>query len=68
MWGHDALTGLAYVAAETSSIKRGTFVVQSGSPSQALLATSALSMAALCRAVAGVSGQFGGGAAWRDRG
>ena len=42
VWGYDALTGLAYVAAKTSSIKLGTFVVQLGSP--ALLATSALSL------------------------
>ena len=44
VWGYDALTGLAYVAAKTSTIKLGTFVVQLGSRSPALLATSALSM------------------------
>ncbi len=44
VWGYDALTGLAYVAAATSSIGLGTFVVQLGSRSPALLATSALSL------------------------
>lgn len=44
VWGYDALTGLAYLAAKTSSIKLGTFVVQLGSRSPALLATSALSL------------------------
>jgi F420-dependent oxidoreductase-like protein len=44
VWGYDALTGLAYLAARTSSIKLGTFVVQLGSRSPALLATSALSL------------------------
>ncbi len=44
VWGYDALTGLAYLAAKTESIGLGTFVVQLGSRSPALLATSALSM------------------------
>src|SRR3981081_647396 len=44
VWGSDALTGLAFLAAKTSSIKLGTFVVQLGSRSPALLATSALSL------------------------
>jgi F420-dependent oxidoreductase-like protein len=44
VWGYDALTGLAYIAATTSTIKLGTFVVQLGSRSPALLATSALSL------------------------
>jgi F420-dependent oxidoreductase-like protein len=44
VWGYDALTGLAYVAAKTSSIQLGTFVVQLGSRSPAMLATSALSL------------------------
>lgn len=44
VWGYDALTGLAYVAARTSTIELGTFVVQLGSRSPALLATSALSL------------------------
>jgi F420-dependent oxidoreductase-like protein len=44
VWGYDALTGLAFLAAKTSSIKLGTFVVQLGSRTPALLATSALSL------------------------
>src|ERR1700755_2566625 len=44
VWGYDALTGLAYLAAKTSSMQLGTFVVQLGSRSPALLATSALSL------------------------
>ncbi|MFG1793195.1 LLM class flavin-dependent oxidoreductase [Nocardia sp. NPDC049149] len=44
VWSYDALTGLAYLAAKTSSIRLGTFVVQLGSRTPALLATSALSM------------------------
>lgn len=44
VWGYDALTGLAYLAARTSTIGLGTFVVQLGSRSPALLATSALSL------------------------
>ena len=44
VWGYDALTGLAYLAAHTSTIRLGTFVVQLGSRSPALLATSALSL------------------------
>ena len=44
VWGYDALTGLAYLAACTERIRLGTFVVQLGSRSPALLATSALSL------------------------
>jgi F420-dependent oxidoreductase-like protein len=44
VWGYDALTGLAFLAAKTSRIGLGTFVVQLGSRSPALLATSALSL------------------------
>lgn len=44
VWGYDALTGLAYLAAATTRLKLGTFVVQLGSRSPALLATSALSL------------------------
>lgn len=44
VWGYDALTGLAYLAAFTKRISLGTFVVQLGSRSPALLATSALSL------------------------
>ncbi|MFD4352538.1 LLM class flavin-dependent oxidoreductase [Nocardia sp. NPDC058518] len=44
VWGYDALTGLAYLAAKTSTIRLGTFIVQLGSRTPALLATSALSL------------------------
>jgi F420-dependent oxidoreductase-like protein len=44
VWGYDALTGLAYLAATTTRLRLGTFVVQLGSRSPALLATSALSL------------------------
>ncbi|WP_078309010.1 MULTISPECIES: LLM class flavin-dependent oxidoreductase [unclassified Mycobacterium] len=44
VWGYDALTGLAYLAARTETIGLGTFVVQLGSRSPAMLATSALSI------------------------
>ncbi|MFI9509715.1 LLM class flavin-dependent oxidoreductase [Nocardia sp. NPDC052566] len=44
VWGYDALTGLAYLAARTSTIGLGTFVAQLGSRTPALLATSALSL------------------------
>lgn len=47
VWGYDALTGLAHVAAGTTTIGLGTFVVQLGSRSPALLATSALSLQSL---------------------
>jgi len=47
VWGYDALTGLANLAARTSTIGLGTFVVQLGSRSPALLATSALSLQSL---------------------
>lgn len=44
VWGYDALTGLGFLAAKTTRIGLGTFVVQLGSRSPALLATSALSL------------------------
>jgi F420-dependent oxidoreductase-like protein len=47
VWGYDALTGLAFLAAQTTTIGLGTFVVQLGSRSPALLATSALSLQSL---------------------
>ncbi len=46
-WGYDALTGLTWIAAHTSTLEIGTFVVQLGSRSPALLASSALSLQAL---------------------
>lgn len=47
LWGYDALTGLAYLAARTERLQLGTFIVQLGSRSPALLAGSALSLAEL---------------------
>lgn len=44
IWGYDALTGLSYLAARTTSIGLGTFVVQLGSRTPAMLAGSALSL------------------------
>src|SRR5262245_47383144 len=44
IWSYDALTGLAFLAARTSTVTLGTFVVQLGSRSPALLATSSLSL------------------------
>jgi len=44
VWGYDALTGLGFLAAQTGRIGLGTFVVQLGSRTPALLATSALSL------------------------
>ena len=44
VWGADALTPLAYLAARTSSIGLATGIVQLGSRSPALLAMSAMTM------------------------
>jgi F420-dependent oxidoreductase-like protein len=46
-WGYDALTPLAFLAAETERVKLATGIVQLGSRSPALLAMSAMSMQAL---------------------
>lgn len=46
-WGTDAVTPLAYLAARTSRIKLGTSIMQAGSRSPALVAMTALSLAAL---------------------
>jgi F420-dependent oxidoreductase-like protein len=43
-WAFDALTPLGYLAASTSTIRLGTAIVQLGSRSPALLATSAQSL------------------------
>lgn len=60
IWSYDALTGLAHLAAHTDRIELGTFVVQLGSRSPALLATSALGLQVLSggrfRLGVGVSG------------
>ena len=44
VWGYDALTGLGFLAAKTATIGLRTFVVQLGSRSPALLATSVPSL------------------------
>ena len=60
LWGYDALTGIAHTAAHTSTIGLGTFVVQLGGRSPALLGGSALSLQQLSggrfRLGVGVSG------------
>jgi F420-dependent oxidoreductase-like protein len=43
-WGYDALTQVGYLAAHTSRMALGTSIVQLGSRSPALLATSAMSL------------------------
>jgi F420-dependent oxidoreductase-like protein len=47
MWGHDALTPLAYLAAKTERIRLGTGILQLGARTPALLAMSAMSMQAI---------------------
>ena len=46
-WGHDAISPLAYLAGKTSRIKLGTGIVQAGTRTPALVAMTALSMAAI---------------------
>ena len=46
-WGFDALTPLAYVAAQTSTIRLGTAIAQLGARTPAMLAMSAMSMQVL---------------------
>ena len=46
-WGHDAVTPLAFVAARTSRIRLGTGIVQAGTRTPALLAMTAMSLAAM---------------------
>jgi F420-dependent oxidoreductase-like protein len=47
VWGQDALTPLAYLAASTSTIKLGSGIVQLGARTPAMLAMSAMSLQAL---------------------
>jgi F420-dependent oxidoreductase-like protein len=47
VWGQDALTPLAYLAARTTTIKLGSGIVQVGSRTPAMLAMSAMSLQAL---------------------
>src|SRR3954462_4498301 len=46
-WGFDAFTPLAFVAAQTSTIRLGTPIAQLGARSAAMLALSAMSMQVL---------------------
>ena len=46
-WAGDAFTPLAFLAAQTSTIRLGTAIVQLGARTPAMLAMSALSMQAL---------------------
>lgn len=46
-WGYDAITPLAYLAAKTSRIRLGTGIMQIGSRTPAMIAMTALSMAAI---------------------
>src|SRR5260370_23829206 len=46
-WGYDAITPLAYLAARTSRIRLGTGIMQIGSRTPAMIAMTALTMAAL---------------------
>ncbi len=44
MWGYDAFTQLGYLAAQTSTIRLGTSIVQLGARTPAMLAMSAMSL------------------------
>jgi F420-dependent oxidoreductase-like protein len=46
-WGHDAVTPLAFVAARTSRIQLGTGIMQAGTRTPALVAMTAMSLAAM---------------------
>ncbi len=46
-WGHDAVTPLAYLAACTTRIRLGAGILQSGTRTPALVAMTALSLAAM---------------------
>ncbi len=46
-WGHDAVSPLAFLAARTSRIRLGTGIMQAGTRTPALIAMTAMSMAAL---------------------
>lgn len=46
-WGFDAVTPLAYVAAQTSTIRLGTAIAQLGARTPAMLAMTAMSMQVL---------------------
>jgi F420-dependent oxidoreductase-like protein len=46
-WGHDAATPLAFIAARTSGIRLGTGIMQAGTRTPALIAMTAMSLAAM---------------------
>ncbi len=46
-WGHDAVTPLAFMAARTSRIRLGTGIIQAGTRTPALIAMTAMSLAAM---------------------
>lgn len=46
-WGYDAITPLAFVAAQTSTVKLGTAIAQLGARTPAMLAMTAMSMQVL---------------------
>ena len=48
-WGHDAVTPLAFMAARTSRIRLGTGIMQAGTRTPALVAMTAMSLAAMSR-------------------
>ena len=47
LWGYDAVTPLAYLAAKTSRIRLGTAIMQIGARTPAMIAMTAMTMAAL---------------------
>ncbi len=46
-WGYDAVTPLAYLAAQTSRIKLGSGIIQAGTRTPALVAMTAMSLASM---------------------
>jgi F420-dependent oxidoreductase-like protein len=46
-WGHDAVTPLAFMAARTSRIRLGSGIMQAGTRTPALVAMTAMSLAAM---------------------
>jgi len=46
-WGHDAVTPLAFMAARTARIRLGTGIMQAGTRTPALVAMTAMSLAAM---------------------
>lgn len=47
LWGYDAITPLAYLAAKTSRLRLGTAIMQIGARTPAMTAMTAMTMAAL---------------------